>query len=318
MARMLSATETAGTPSDRLRREDAMDLDELRVFVSVVDRGSLAAASKSLRFPIATLRRRLNELEARLGVKLLERNRNGAIPTGAGVVLAERARSVLSDVQSLAELVRGAGATETGEVRMAIPLGMPPSLLATLLGLTMDLYPNVSWRMQSREDPASALPDDVHAAVCLTDRPREGPWAAKKLFVGRERLLASPAYLKRHGTPTRLAELKDHRVLVWDVPGRADELPLTNGEALPLRAAVRMNDVFLLRQAAVRGLGIALVPDAEIPGEFLLGDDALVRVLDEDVGRKLGMWLLASPKTFELPAIRIILEQTARLIAAFG
>jgi hypothetical protein len=63
--------------------------------------------------------------------------------------------------------------------------------------------------------------------------------------------------------------------------------------------------------------GIAFVPDAQIPAELLLGDDTLVRVLDAQVGRKLAMWLLAAPKTFELPAIRIIVEQTTRLLAMF-
>ena len=60
-----------------------MDLDELRVFIAIVDRGSFAAAAKALRFPLATLRRRFDELEARMGVKLLERDHNGASPTSA-------------------------------------------------------------------------------------------------------------------------------------------------------------------------------------------------------------------------------------------
>ena len=131
-----------------------MDLDELRVLVSVVERGSLAAASKSLRFPIATMRRRLEQLEARMGVKLVERDRRGTKPTQAGLVLFEKARSLLSEVQSLADLVRGSGIEASGEVTVVVQNGVPPSFLAALFGLFKELTPKLTWIVRFADDPA--------------------------------------------------------------------------------------------------------------------------------------------------------------------
>jgi DNA-binding transcriptional LysR family regulator len=297
-----------------------MDLDELRVFISVVERGSLAAAAKSLRFPIATLRRRLNELEARLGVKLLERNQKGAVPTGAGAVLVERARVLLRDVQSLSELVRSAGDEPSGEVRVALAQGLPPQLIVSFLRLTMELYPKVTWSVRCLEEPWSALPTEVHAAVCITDRPPEGAWASFRLAMLSERLLATRAYLDAHGTPKTVADLEGHRLLVWDAPGRrSDELPLMSGAKLPIQHALRMNDIFVVRQAALGGLGIAYVPDGPLPLDLLsFGEDALVRVLDGVAGCERAIWLLTGDAAGRTPFSPMLMEQLTRLVASLA
>lgn len=295
-----------------------MDLDELRVFVSVVDRGSLAAASKSLRFPIATLRRRLNELEARLGVKLLERNHQGAVLTGAGSVLVEKARGLLNEVQSLSDLVRAAGTEPSGEVRVAIPLGLPPGMIALCLELVMGLYPKVLWKVSCLDDPASALSGDAHVAFAMTPRAPDGPWIAKKLMTITERLLATPEYLDKHGTPQSVEDLRAHRLLVWQSRGRDEtELTLKDGSRVTINPALAMNDVFLLRRAALRGLGIVYAPDGPLPLELLIGEEALVPVLANEVEHKNTVWVLTHPATHQQPYGGALIEQLTRMMSAF-
>jgi DNA-binding transcriptional LysR family regulator len=132
-----------------------MNLDELRAFLAVVDGGSLAAASTALRFPMATLRRRIDELEVRMGVKLLVRSRQGAVPTSAGSVLASKARSILSEVQSLAELVRVADIEPSGDLVLAVQQGLPPQLVGRFLLPLMMLHPKVVWRVHTSEGSRS-------------------------------------------------------------------------------------------------------------------------------------------------------------------
>jgi DNA-binding transcriptional LysR family regulator len=294
-----------------------MDLDELRAFVAVVERGSLAAASKSLRFPIATLRRRLDELEARMGVRLLERDRQGARPTGAGVLLADKARSLLSEMHSLAELVRGADAESNGEVIVAVQQGIPPPIVSTFFRVFTQLSPNVSWSVRLVDDPAAALTGEVQAAVCIADRPPDGPWIAKKIFSTPEHLVASPGYLQRHGTPKTIDDLKDHRVISWTMPGRSGkELPLANGRKIPFAPSLRVNDIWLARQLASQDLALALVPDKPLPLELLLGrESSLVRVLEDQVQAEITFWLLATPATWRLPRLRFALEQLVKVTA---
>ncbi|AUX22521.1 LysR family transcriptional regulator [Sorangium cellulosum] len=293
-----------------------MDLDELRVFIAIMDRGSFAAAAKSLRFPLATLRRRMDELEARMGVKLLERDRQGATPTSAGLVLAEKARGLLHDVQSLAQSVREAGAEPSGEVVLAAPQGMPPDFVSSFFALVMQLYPKIAWRVRCADDPAVALSGDAHAAVCIGERPPDGPWMCRKLLSLREGLVASAAYLERHGTPVSVGDLASHRLLLWERPGRrGDALPLADGSKLPVAPALRMNDIFLLRQCAARGCGIAFLPDAPFP-EPQAGAEKLRTVLQDQVGGESALWLLARPASLESPRMRLALDQLLQLLEA--
>jgi DNA-binding transcriptional LysR family regulator len=296
-----------------------MNLDELRALASVVEHGSFGAAAKTLRFPLATLRRRLDELEARMGVKLIERSHHGVVATAAGALLVDKARGVLSEIQSLRELVRGAGAEPGGEVGLALPLGVPPGLLTSFLNVMKDLYPRVSWRIRSVEDPVRAFTSEIHAALCFREKPPEGPWSVHPLLTMNERLVASRAYLDRHGTPTHVDQLKDHRLLLLEGPDRrGDVLPLADGSTFPVTPALRMNDVFLLRLYAARGGGIAFVPQARLPAAWQLGEEDVVPVLADVVGARLTVWLIASHAVFALPRMQMAFEQMAKLLSVLG
>jgi DNA-binding transcriptional LysR family regulator len=290
-----------------------MNLDELRAFLAVIDGGSLAAASKSLRFPMATLRRRVDELEVRMGVKLLIRSRQGAVPTTAGSVLAKRARALLSEVQSLAELVRGADSEPSGELVIVAQQGLPPPLVAQFFSPLIALHSKVVWRVHMSEDPVRDLSPDVHAVLCLQANPPEDSRLARPIFKVPQRLVATPDYLERNGLPRAVEDLASHRLLLWrSTGGKADLLPLADGSVLPVVPALTMGDIFLLRQCAIAGGGIAFVPD--------LGNDVipegLVPVLDGVVGRMLTLWVLAHPTTFQSPRLRTAFEQFDQVITS--
>lgn len=252
-----------------------------------------------------------------MGVKLLERDRNGAIPTGAGMVLAERARGLLTEAQALAEAVRGTGAEPSGEMRIAIPQGVPVGILGVVFGALVELYPKMSWRVQTTDDPSASFTDDsLHAAVCLSAQAPDGPWIAKKLTVVPLRLLASRDYLAAHGTPETVDDLAAHRVLVYDVPGfDGAHLPLANGSSFVVAPLLRINDASLLRLAAVHGRGIVFAPDGPMPRALELGEEGLVRVLDDVVDCKIAIWFLAHATTWELSRVRLAFECISRLAA---
>ncbi len=293
-----------------------MNLDELRALVSAVDHGSIGAAAKALRFPLATLRRRIDELEVRMGVKLLERSRHGVVSTAAGALLVDKARGLLGELQSLRELVRSAGAEPSGEMGVVMPLGMPPVLISAFLNMMRDLYPRVSWRIRGVEDPVRAFGGGIHAALCLGERAPEGPWVVHSLLTVSEQLLASQAYLDRHGTPTHPDQLQDHRLLLWDNPERrGDVLPLVNGTKLPVTPSLRMNDIHLLRHCAAHSGGIAFVPDAPLRVYGPSVDEDLVPVLADRVGGRITFWLISSPALFELPRMKLFFDQLAKLMA---
>ena len=107
-----------------------MDLEAVRALVAVVELGSFVGAARRLGVPRPTLRRRLEALEEEAGVPLLLRTRSGSTPTEAGAMLAERGRILLRDGAALMATVREVGDEPSGELRLVLPVGPHPAVVA--------------------------------------------------------------------------------------------------------------------------------------------------------------------------------------------
>lgn len=140
----------------------AMDLEELRAFLAVADSGSFLTAAKSLRLSRATLRRRIDQLEARAGVMLVDRTRTGVLLTEAGTMLAGRGRLMVQEASALIESVREVGAEPAGVLRILLPVGLPPHLLTPLLGFVRARYPRISYRVHFSDDPVGGIIENVN------------------------------------------------------------------------------------------------------------------------------------------------------------
>ena len=124
-----------------------MDLEELRAFLTVAETGSFLAAEQRLGMPRATLRRRVEALEARAGVPLLHRSRQGVSLTVAGMSLAERGGLVAQEAAALVASVRELGREPAGLLRVQLPPGMPPQILAQLFAAIRATWGKLSVRV---------------------------------------------------------------------------------------------------------------------------------------------------------------------------
>src|SRR5262245_61792135 len=141
-----------------------MDLEELRAFLAVAETGSFLTAAKSLRLSRATLRRRIDQLEARAGVVLVDRTRLGANLTEAGTVLAARGRLMVQEACALLDSVREVGSEPSGVLRILLPVGLPPHVLTALLGFVRAKYPRLAFRLHFSDDPVGGLIENVDLA----------------------------------------------------------------------------------------------------------------------------------------------------------
>jgi DNA-binding transcriptional LysR family regulator len=293
-----------------------MDLDELRAFVAVVEQGSIAAASKSLRFPVATLRRRLDELESRFGVKLLDRTREGAVPTSAGSAVVHKARALLQDAAELWETARGSSVEPRQEIIVGVPPSLAPELVSLFVSLMLQVVPNVAWTFRIVEDLRSSSLTDLAVVLHLGDEVPDASWNAREIRRVDERLLASRDYLARHGTPSKLEDLSSHALILWQGPTtRGDVLPLLDGGKLPIRPAVRSSEVWLIRQCAARGTGLAYLPALRPPRDSFSSPEDLVPVLEEVVGSSSKFSLLVRSTMVQSPLAALALEHVHRLAA---
>lgn len=292
----------------------SMDLDELKSFVAVVETGSLLAASRSLRFARATLRRRIDELEARMGVPLLTRTETGLVPTSAGLVLAKKAKGILRDVGALVGAVREAPKEDpepTGMLRLVVQVGLPPETFAFSLSALSQRFPRLSVTMRFAEDPLTQLAD-TDGAIYFGDAP-EGAWQSLELFSARVGLFATAEYLARNGTPQTVADLAKHRVALWQHQWSEPGLPLKTGELEPFEPFLVSTDSRLLHEVARRSEVIALVPFSDLI-EGLLGLTPLVPVLQTQVGRPVTLRLAVPAALSEVPRIRTVFDEVKRAL----
>jgi DNA-binding transcriptional LysR family regulator len=284
-----------------------MDLDELRALVLVVETGSFLAAANRLNLSRTTLRRRVDALEARAGVPLLLRATSGVKPTTAGEVLVHKGRQLMQEASALVASVRDMAEKPAGELRIVVPVGLPPHVLMPLLGSLRARCPQLAVHLRVREDPVSGLLDDIDVALHFGVHAPEGPWLTYTLLTVREWLIASTEYLGRRGTPQTVDELADHELLAWQAPGEdARAWPTRSGSRFMVEPSLITADIHFIRQCVIAGQGIGLVPDARLPDPGV-EPGTLVPVLRDIVGRKRHLRILVPKVLARVPKIEALL-----------
>lgn len=281
-----------------------MDLDDLRAFLAVAETGSVLAAAEQLKVARTTLRRRIDALETRTGAILLYRGTQGSGLTEAGAFLAQRGRRILQEAGGMLTELRSLGASPAGVLRVVLPVGLPPHLVATIYAATRAANPGLTYDARHVEDPLALLGEDVDLALHFGDRIQSGPWITRRLLPMREQLVASPEYLARCGRPSTPAELADHTVFVWRRPGADPRVvPVVSGDVRIEPAAVS-SDIHILRQLALAGAGIALVPDGGFPDP----EGVVEPILVDQVGRDCPLRYVAPEAMADAPRIRAVLD----------
>jgi len=286
-----------------------MDLDELRVFVAVAETGSMTRAARSLGFARATLRRRVNELESRIGAPLMERTTKGVRLTPAGQLLAERGRVLLEETSTLLAQARSLAGDPAGMLHVLMPVGMPPPVVAAGLELFRAANPSVSFELRYAADPLATVLEGVDVVIYFAaDGERGGPgpaWIAEAAAAAPQRLFASESYLERRGMPRAASDLASHDLLLWQPPGIATRHLTLGGQTIELEAFVVSPQVEHLFSMAGRGMGIACAPDG---GLDLSPFGRLVPVLPEVAGPTYRLCFAVPKALADLPKVRAFLQ----------
>ena len=238
-----------------------MKLEGITAFVAVAESGSISEASRRLNLSKSVVSDRLSELERVLGTTLLHRTTRSLSLTEDGSAFLERAVRIVNEVRDATDDM----AERRGDLKGALSLSAPVTFGRLHLGPA--LYPfllqnpalEVSLDMDDRRvDVSSAGFDAVVRHGPIVDS-RLMAW---KLAPSRRLLVASTDYLKQHGTPHNAAELEGHRGIFYTNRGVADWRFVGPNGAVIVRAkvALRVNHGDMIRDAAVAGLGIALLP----------------------------------------------------------
>jgi DNA-binding transcriptional LysR family regulator len=290
-----------------------MKLDGVIAFVAVSEAGSITAAARRLDLSKSVVSERLAELERTLGARLLQRTTRKVAITDDGAAFLPRARAIVQEIEAAAAEIAERRGALSGPLRLAGPISFGSLHLGAALYGFLQAHPAIDLHLDLDDRFVDVAAGGYDAVV------RHGPihdnrLIAKRLAASRRLLVASPGYLQQAGRPGALADLEGHRAIIYS--NRAGDWRFsTPGTSTVLRPArsLRVNHGLIMRDAAVAGLGVALLPTFLIQTELARGQ---LEVIDVGVEAEGAQLYIAYPMS-RAPSSKV-LALTAWLKTAFG
>ncbi|MBS7544089.1 LysR family transcriptional regulator [Ancylobacter oerskovii] len=288
-------------------------LECLRVFVRVVARGSISAGGRDLRLTPAAASNRIKDLEARFGVRLLNRTTRKLAPTEIGAVLYDNARKVIAALDETEATVASYAGTPQGVLRVVAPLGVGRRLIAPLVLRFCGEHPEIQIRLRLSDRVVNIVEEGVDVAFFLGQLEDSALSWRKIADCGRV-LVASPAYVARHGTPSSPDDLADHNCLLLRFPRSPEYFWTLETPDGPRKMTVSgrfdVDDGDVLTQWALDGAGIANRPRYEVRAHLEAG--RLLEVLPQTppLGAQFGC--LTPHREFQDPKVRLFIDFAVR------
>ncbi|MBD8530743.1 MULTISPECIES: LysR substrate-binding domain-containing protein [unclassified Massilia] len=241
-----------------MKNESASDM---QFFALVAKHGSLAAAARALGLTPPAATKRLAALEARLGVRLVNRTTRSLSLTSEGATYLEHATRILGEIREMEDAVTQGCATPRGLLRVNATLGFGRTTIAPLVSAFAARYPEVELQMEVTDRPVDLVESGFDLAIRFGELP-DKRLNARRILSNRRFLCASPAYLERHGAPANLTELARHRCIIHrqndDAHGTWRFLHREHTEVVKVHGMLSSNDGDIVLGWALDGHGILI------------------------------------------------------------
>ena len=294
-------------------------LEGFYYFNQVVDKGGFARAARSLGVPKSRLSRHVAALEARLGVRLVNRSTRRFVVTEIGQQVYQHATAMLTEADAALEVVEFARAEPCGTIRASCPVALAQSALAPLLPAFLERFPAIRMELHVSNRRVDVLAESLDVALRVRTQPTGEDGLVMRTFREvDEFVVATPTYLGRSPPLNEPVELKAHTTL--DYAGEFDRRPwqLTGpqGQSVAVEHQPRIvcHDFVVLREAAVAGLGVARIPESIVREDLKSG--TLKRVLPEWRIPQGIVHVVFPTRRGMLPAVRAFIDFLAEQLPA--
>jgi DNA-binding transcriptional LysR family regulator len=281
-----------------------MEIQDIQAFVTVADAGGLSAAAQRLGTSKSIVSRRLARLEKALGTTLLTRSTRGAALTEAGATFREHAVRIAAESDAARDALSSDG-TVRGRLRVALPLSFGATHFAPVLAQLAAKYPELEIQASFSDRNVDLVSEGFDAAIrlgVLTD----SSLVARRIAPFGGKLVASPDYLAKHGTPRTVDELLEHAT----INRINDTWPLIHdGKSItvhPRNTRFTADNGAALVPAALAGLGIALLPNFLIHDHVASG--ALVAIMADHPMPEAGIYVVRPPGGSAPCKVRVLID----------
>jgi DNA-binding transcriptional LysR family regulator len=239
-----------------------MHLDDISLFIRVVEKASFAAVAEELGMQRSSISRAVARLEEALGTRLLQRTTRKLALTDAGQVFFEQVRKAMSGVDDAVNSVREFGSAPRGNVRMTAPPDAEQIGLVDALTTFIAKYPAIHIDVVLTTRVVDLVGEGFDLAL-RAGRLADSALIARKIGESRLALFAAPAYLKSAGVPKSLADLKNHQCILFRARGFKSTFHMSGprrDESVEVTGNLSVDDMAFARDACLAGAGVALLP----------------------------------------------------------
>jgi DNA-binding transcriptional LysR family regulator len=281
-----------------------MEIEDIQTFVTVADAGGLSPAAQRLGVSKSIVSRRLARLEKSLGARLLARSTRGASLTEAGATFREHAARIASEADAARDALSPQGIVR-GRLRVAAPLSFSANTFAPVLAELASRYPELEIQASFSDRKVDLVAEGFDAAIRL-GLLQDSSLVARRVATFGGALVASPAYLEKHGAPRTPEELLEHATLnrineEWPLMHQGQRISVH-----PRHTRFTADNGAALVPPALAGLGIALLPNFLIAEHLASG--GLVTVMPDYPMPEAGVYVVRPPGGSPPCKVRVLID----------
>ncbi|MDD3444723.1 MAG: LysR family transcriptional regulator [Zavarzinia sp.] len=258
-------------------------LETMSILVAVVDAGSLSAGARRLGLPLATVSRRVADLEAALGARLLLRSPRGLVTTEAGAAYLGACRRILDEVAEAERVAAGEFVVPKGLLSLTAPVVFGRLHVLPVITAFLAAYPAIDVRLELGDRNVNLQEEQIDAAIRIGHLPDSG-LRARRVGVVRRVVCAAPAYLAARGVPARPEDLAAHDCITFANLMAPDRWYFGEGRRerpVPIHSRMTVNTAEAAIEAASAGLGLTRVLSYQVARAVADGRLSVVLADDE-------------------------------------
>jgi DNA-binding transcriptional LysR family regulator len=292
--------------------------DGMAIFVRVMEAGSFTRAAAELALTKSTVSEAIRRLETRLGIRLLNRTTRRVVPTEAGQAYFHRARRALDEARAASAEAAALHEQPIGTLRVAVPEGFGPAVLAPLLPDMLAAWPGLQVEFLEGAAPVDLLEAGVDLAIRIATALND-LLVVRRLGSSRVVIVAAPSYLAARGIPRHPSELPAHNTVAFAPMFWGHEWRFVkDGDAfnIPVRPVVLSDATETLRRAARAGVGLTAIPSWMVSEDISRGE--LVEVLADWPTIEYGIYAVYPSNRLMATKVRLFVDLIARRLREGG
>lgn len=293
----------------------SLSLESLEVFVRAAEMRNFSATALHMRLPRSAVSQHIARLEQAVGARLFSRTTRSVTLTPEGTALRDRAAGLLASAEEIGKLFAKTSEIR-GCVRIDLPVGLARSVVIPSMPEFLRRYPGLEIQL-SATDRITDVVREGFDCVLRVGAMQSGDLVGVRVGAMTMTNCVSPSYVRNHGRPRSLADLKQHRLVHYsatlgsDVPV-FEYVDRNRVRAVKMHAAITVNNADAFSAACVAGLGIAQIPRLSANPRLVAGE--LEEVLLKQTAPPLPVWLLHPHKRQVPQRVRVVFDWIARLV----